>query len=527
MIRRHALALMLVTATIAGCGGKQPTDSTGARAGAHGEFADNPLLAFVPSDTPYAFATFKPIPLDYMSKLSDAIKPIWSKAFDQMGEDQQKMWRAFTDEIGPLDAKRFDELGFSTKARFALYGLGAYPVMRLEITSGDRVFALVGRLAARLEVPLPAPKQRGDRRYWTLDLKAMTVLIALGKTELVVSVGPHSFIDSNLALILGEQRAAKSITTSVFRDIAKRDGYSDQGVGFVDLARVGQLAGAAAGIDAGCQGVVGEIAAKVPRLTLGYDDFTTHKIAMGIVLEFAPDLAAETRSLAAPLAGFDKLLEQRPLFAVAVSGNVDHARGLATKLSGYLREVDKRCPVPGMTDVAQSLGEIGAAPLPAFATGIHGGILVANELQMPHGFSGKPEKIDGYAVIRMDHADDLLKMVASQLPGIEASADGKPHPLPALLGFPGSFAAHPDALALALGSNSDARAVDILGGTPVTAPLLFMEYDYTRLFDLILADKHDAESEMSRAMVKLFGLATIQVLVDERGLVSWFSFELK
>ncbi len=526
MIRRHALALMLVTATLVGCGGKQP-DASGTRAGSRGEFADNPLLAVIPSDTPYAFATFKPIPLEYLSKVSDAIKPMWSKAFDQMGADQQKIWHAFTDEIGPLDAKRFEELGFSTKARVALYGIGAYPVMRIEITSGDRVFALVGRLAARFELPLPAPTQRGDRRYWIIDVKTMAVLIALDKTELVMSIGPRSFLDSNLALILGEQRPAKPITTSVFRDIATRDGYSDQGVGFVDLARVGQLAGAAAGLDAGCQGVVGEIAAKVPRLTLGYDDFTAHKIAMGFVVELAPDLAAEVRSLAAPLAGFDKLLELRPLFAVAVSGNVEHARGLATKLSTYLRDLDKRCPVPGMEDAAQSLGNIGSAPLPPFATGIHGGILVANDLKFPNGLSGRPEAIDGYAVVRMDHADDLLKMVASQLPGIEATADGKPHALPALLGFPGSFAAHPDALALAMGANSDARAVDLLGGTPVAAPLLFMEYDYTRLFDIVLADKHDAASEMSRAVVKLFGLATIQVLVDERGLVSWFSFELK
>ena len=389
------------------------------------------------------------------------------------------------------------------------------------------MFGLIGRLAARFEAPLEAPKQRGDRRYWIIDVKAMSVLIALGKTELVLSIAPHAFIDTNLALLLGEQRPAKPITTAAFRDIAKRDGYSDQGVGFIDLARVGQLAGAAAGIDAGCQGVVGEIAAKIPRLTLGYDDFTTHKIALGFVLEFAPDLAAEARTLAAPLAGFDKLLEQRPLFAIAVSGNVEHARGLASKLAAYMRDVDGRCHLPGMIDAAQSLGNLATAPLPPFATGIHGGILVANELQMPHGFSGRPEKIDGYAVVRMDHADDLLKMVASQIPGIEASADGKPHPFPAFLGFPGSFAAHPDALSLAMGSNSDTRAVELLDGTPVAAPLLFMEYDYQRLFDLVLADKHDAESEMSRAVMKLFGLATIQVLVDERGLVTWVSFELK
>ncbi len=527
MIRRHALALMLVTATIAGCGGKPSAVTTGVRASSHGEFADNPLIASIPSDTPYAFATFKPIPLDYMSKMSDAIKPMWSKVLDQMGTDQAKLWRTFADEIGPLDAKRFDELGFSTKARFALYGVGAYPVLRLEITSGDKVFALVGRLAARFEAPLAAPKQRGDRRYWIIDVKAMAVLIALGKTELVVSVGPHSFIDANLAVLLGEQRPAKSIATSVFRDIAKRDGYSAQGVGFVDLARVGQLAGAAAGIDPGCQGVVAEIAAKVPRLTFGYDDFTTHKIAMGFVLELAPELAAQARTLTAPLAGFDKLLEERPLFAVAVSANVDRARDLATKLSTYLRDVDKRCHLQGTTDVAQSLGDLGAAPLPPYATGIHGGILVVNELQMPRGFARRPEKIDGYAVVRMDHAGDLLKLVASQLPGIEVSADGKPHPLPALLGFPGSFAAQPDALALAMGANSDADAVEVLGGTPVAAPLLFMEYDYARLFDLVLADKHDAESEMSRAVMKLFGLATIQVLLDERGLVTWLSFELK
>src|SRR5438270_13405141 len=123
-------------------------DLPGTRASALGDFADNPMLASVPSDTPYAFATFKPIPPEYIHKWSAMIGPMMTKLRSAPGADADA-FRALADEIGTFDMKRFEELGFSAKARAVIYGIGVYPVARIEIANGDKVFDFVQRMAKR------------------------------------------------------------------------------------------------------------------------------------------------------------------------------------------------------------------------------------------------------------------------------------------------------------------------------------------------------------------------------------------
>jgi hypothetical protein len=124
------------------------------------------------------------------------------------------------------------------------------------------------------------------------------------------------------------------MTTAQFRALAERDGFTGQGLGFVDLARVGALVADAAGAAPDCLAAVTAIAKRAPRLAVGYDDFTLHRLAFGMVLELAPDVLADARGLSGSLAGLDRLLGQKPAMAMAVAGNIEHGRTVLARVAG-------------------------------------------------------------------------------------------------------------------------------------------------------------------------------------------------
>jgi hypothetical protein len=532
MQRQLCVALLVGMAAVAACEKKPGGDAAGAllasRAPAVGEFSDNPLLAFVPSDTPYALATFRAFPLDVVRKMAALAGPMWRKAFataaPSLDDRTRQRLEEVLDAFDSLDVKGFEAQGFSAKARYVLYGLGKYPVARVELSRGDRVFDLVQRTAAKWELQLPPVTERAGRRYWLIDGPGLAALVALAPTELVLAVAPRDVLEANLATLLGEQRPANHMTTAQFRAIAERDGFTGAGVGFVDVVRVAGMITSAVGVAPACEAAIAAIAGRSPRLAFGYEELTTRRFGFGMVVELAPDLISELRGLSGKLVGLDRLIAAKPAFAMAVAANVDGGRKLLGRVGAALQQLGERCAVQEMIDAAAKLVEVGALPLPPAVAGLRGGVIVLNNFKI--GARG-PEALEGFGSLQLDQPGELLKLAGQQMPGIDTSLDGKPHALPAAIPFPGHLAANQRAIGFGLGSNSATTAVTALDGKPGPAPLVVLAFDYSRLGELMLASQPGPEAEAMRDMFKAFGLATFQLLVDARGLVSWWSFELR
>jgi hypothetical protein len=243
-----------------------------------------------------------------------------------------------------------------------------------------------------------------------------------------------------------------------------------QGLGFVDLVRASALAAVAAGAagaDPDCRGAIAGIAKRAPRLVLGYDDFTAHRFGFGMVLELAPDLLADVRRLSSSLAGYDRLIGQKPAMAFAVAVNIEHGRTMLSRVAGALRELGQRCKGPSLVEAADKLASTASRPLPPVVAGLRGGFAVVDNLKMgAHG----PESIDGFAVIQLDHTAEILKLASGQVPGLELRPDGKAHALPAMIPFPGHVAASETAIGVGLGQNSATAAVEVLKGTEAPTP---------------------------------------------------------
>jgi hypothetical protein len=536
------------------------------RAAALGEFPENPMVAFIPADTAYAFASFKPVPADFVRTITKGLGPIFRRAYDEElakeasetklakdtkaaiqgtdakedddGDDEDddgggddgnnseitEAARAFLSWLGELDAKKLDELGFSSKARFTVYGLGAYPVARIELSSGDRVFHFLQTALARRHIELPPHVERAGRRYWLIDEDDVGVLVSVADKELVVALAPREVLDANLGALLGDQPPAKHLTTADFRELARRDGFTGQGVGFVDVPRAAALASEAAEAQPACRTAITALARRVPRLAFGFDDFTAHRMTFGMVLELAPDVLADVRKLAIPLAGYDRVIAQRPALALAVAVDVDRARALLSRLAMGMREIGQRCDEEdSFNDVVVPMAAAAVAPIPPPLAGLRGGFAVLNDLKI----STTPMVVDGFGLIQTDHAAELLAALAREVPGLQVARDGKAHALPSMLPFAGHVAASERGIGIAVGRNSPVTAVELSAAPAVPAPLAMMAFDYQRLADPILATSHGKSADETRAVIAALGLLTTLLVVDERGSVLWTSLELR
>lgn len=531
-MKRFVCVMVMALAATTACERKTTESATGlqlpTRAPSLGDFPDSPLVANIPADTPYAFATFKPFPFELVQKFSKAAVPMWRKllAAAPTSEDPTKLQvaRDILDGLEHLDAATMEAHGFSAKARLAVYGLGPYPVMRLELLNGDKVFALAQQLAARWQQQLPPPTAHATGRYWRVDAPEFTIVLAVLAKELVFAAAPREMIDANLAQVLGDKKPAKAMTTAQFRAIAERDGYSGLAVGFADLVHIANMV---AGLlpQPGCADAIAGLARRVPRLTTGYGELSAKRMSFGMIAELSPEVLAEARTLTGKLAGLEQLVAAKPAVAFAAAFDVEHARIAGGHVAAVFADLGQRCDIEELARGGQKAGEFLARPLPPFVGGLHGGYVVATKIKP--GMKG-PDAFEGYGSLQIENAGEVIKLAQMQLRTLDLPTDGKAHALPAEVApVKGHAAANERAIGAAMGPTSQADALRGLAGKPEPAPLFAMLFDYRRLGELMpeTGDGLLSREDMTRVFSMLGTLVT-QMLIDDRGVVMWSSIDL-
>jgi len=366
---------------------------------------------------------------------------------------------------------------------------------------------------------LPAARERGNRRYWIVDAKHdAAFLISLSPTEAVIAVATRDVLERRLALILGDELPPQPLTTARFRELAKRDGFSGVGVGFVDLARVAALATETE--SPACKAAAAAIASRLPRIGFGYDELSAKRMSFGIVVELAPDVLAQARTLSTTLAGIDRLLHTPSVFAIALAADVDKAKALAPRAAAAIRSLEE-CS-PSFEELAKPLDALATLAIPSYVAGTHGMLAAMTAI---HPGTSTLDRFDGYAVVHLASAEAILQQLAHNLPGFEApDPDGKAKPI----AFIGHIAARADTIAVAHGTHSETAVEEVLADPPATAPLAVLRWDYSRLPEVAeLFPNEKTDLEVIRGLSRTLGMTTFQVDLDDRGLVGWFAMELR
>jgi len=139
----------------------------------------NPLLAYVPADTAYVFAVLEPLPEDVSDAYVERFQPLLDimsarveqfKASYQSGDyhenDMARLVTAVLDELGgSLNAESLEKVGISSQSHQAVYAMGMFPVVRLELNDAQALRDAIGRIEAEMGYKMPVREFNGAS-FW-------------------------------------------------------------------------------------------------------------------------------------------------------------------------------------------------------------------------------------------------------------------------------------------------------------------------------------------------------------------------
>lgn len=516
-----------------------------------------PLFAHIPADTPYVVAAFEPVSLDYYAKLKNAFGPAFAQFLatrqrdhapdgDRASDPGGKLVDAILDELGgKLDAKGFESLGLSATPRFALYGIGLAPIVaRIEIKDEKVLMATIERVAAQAGIALPPQQTHGGKSFWRHTDDDTTGLLGIIDGHLVAAFGPADSFDNKLDQIVGVQKPQASMADGkLLAEVMTRHGFGPNLIGFVDTRKVAAAAVALSDkqLPQVCVAELDRIAARVPRIVIGYAEITAKRASGGAVLELEQGLLAEVSGMRTEVPGLGAALADKPL--MAFGGGFDLAKGqaLLVKTFGALGKIGDLCHAPKLVGTAADGLDDLDKPLPEPVRKITGVVAAVHAFEMK---GSKPVKLDLFMMVTSTAAKELYDLAKGILPEDPAKygllADGKLHELKipgGIIPFAVFGGVGDKAFVGAIGDKGKALAERGLHGTANgKAPFFVATYDYGRLMELQtsfadLAGDDDPElkavRDMQLAIAKMFDRATMSVDVNDKGIVMWGAIDMK
>jgi hypothetical protein len=284
----------------------------------------NPLLAYVPADTPYVFADLESVPEEitdaYVTRFQPAMD-IMSKHVEQFQSDfaagkfqdnaMAQLAAAILDALGgDLSAENLKKFGMDMQAHYAFYGMGVFPVIRFELNDAQELRNAIGLIEANMGIQLPVMTLNGVD-YWRAadDDSPMGMYIAILDQQFVMSAFPVGAEDSLLASFLGLELPAESMaSTNSLAVLNKEKGYTGYGSGILDLQKISdeifnqnsptrmflgqEVTTHLAALDAVCVAEIKSMVAVAPRMTAGTTRFTADEISTRWDLELEGTLAS-------------------------------------------------------------------------------------------------------------------------------------------------------------------------------------------------------------------------------------------
>jgi hypothetical protein len=503
-LRFSVIAVLVVALS---CGGAPPPSGVLSSA-----WVAPAILAHVPADSPYLVASLEPLSEKTRQRmlhgLDQRVAELLRLADDARGADPSTLqpWMraglALADELrGKPATNWWRELGFAPSGRFALYGLSAWPVLRIDVADPVR---LRGAIAHVLSAAGTRPRQAtlDGHAYWSAGIAELTLVAAVLDHEAVVAIVPTPALPTALPLVLGTQKPARSLrTTTTIPELFGRHhlmgimlAYLDarNAVDLVTTPRPGELEAplrALTGpISPACRADLERLVAIAPRAVFGYrrlDDAGFEGVG---ILETAPSVTSALAKLRAIVPGVMSPSAGHPLVAMGVAIDPDELLSWLRGIVSQLHEHPFACPwLSGINEAGARLAEQLATPVPPMWRGVRGFSLVVDDATI------LPPSVEGHLLVASDRIADLVSTLSGTVPAIAGLAvrpDGRPVAIPAQqLGLPlpsVHLAMLPDRLVVASGPDSAQRTADrVATPSPRSSPLFVMAFDAPRLQRLL------------------------------------------
>lgn len=307
-VQRVALLGCLGTGAIFGC--NKNTDS-GLVSVSSQKLEYRDMMAYIPQDTPYLFMNFASMPKAMLEKkLTLSSSSVWDELVENEGIPE---WiHALFKEVSFKSLKDLERLGIDCEGKYAIYGLGLFPVLRIELKDPTKMKEALGRIEAASREKWEV-KQLGGQAYWNfaLDDAPISGVLALVKNELVMTLMPVKDSERWLKYAFLQEKPANGFTdTKALEKLAKDVGLSAYGVGYIDNKILGDIF---LWLDKGlngdswasffgaederysvsevCQKEIKSLISVMPRFSMGIPYVDDHRQDVRGVLELRQDIA--------------------------------------------------------------------------------------------------------------------------------------------------------------------------------------------------------------------------------------------
>ena len=299
------------------------------------EQTKNTLFDYVPIDTSYLAGNLEPIPDEVIEVFLQRFQPVLDSMQYELdkarlaleerdtqhpGEEGTRLIHAIFQELdGKLSRQGMESLGFDLQSHKVIYGMGAFPVVRIGLSDADDLRATIQRILANSGIDAPELEHKGVS-YWRLgdDDSAdgsVGLYITILEDHLALSLLPQIAEAELLPAFLGLEMPGKSNAAARLAELNAEHDYSPYASGILDLdtlveelinpdsafARVLAASGEfdPADMTPECTSEIRDLVSNMPRMTVGTKELTPAAIAMQYRVETKPSLAQQLTGLVA------------------------------------------------------------------------------------------------------------------------------------------------------------------------------------------------------------------------------------
>lgn len=463
-------------------------------------------LAFAPADTPYVMAnldvlddsTRQAILAQVDAEMPAQVAQMKTQA-DQLADKDPDMAKYLRTVAGEFDGKTAEqviqETGVNPKGYMALYGLGLSPVLRMELADANAFTGFVAKLQSDSgkKFDVVTIGTQNYQRY-VAPASHMQFIIAVVGKQAVLALLPQDAAQPLLRQALGLDRPAKSVQdTDRLTDLAKSKGYAKWAVGEVDLTRLlplfiggqdplaqalqkmraenesaktGEPVANIMQVPPSCQSEAERIAARMPKLSMGYTTLDEKHRDMRFDVALANDIVSAFSGLKVELPGLGS--DPTAPFELALALPMPQLRAFWSAQAEAVANKPFTCPT--LENLNETFGSLGdsmqkaAVPPIGDLLGLH--IALDSYTANPNG--GMP-KFSGRLVIGTNNPAGLLAMAQVTSPllnGLKLTGDGKPVALPTqltnALSESGWAAMSAKSVGIAVGTDEDSKLADVM-----------------------------------------------------------------
>jgi len=487
------MRLLIVAALVAAC--SHPSSSTSPSGSSTGPN----LLSHVPADTPYVFALLEP-PSDALRKkmfgnLDTLVLPALKESASVPLDKRLELPATKRALLGIMDAMRgtdptqwWENLGLAKNGRSVMYGMGVWPVVRVEVSDPAKLRGIIADAVKTLAMPELQQKDNAGVPYWIASKFGVSVLVSVTDREVVAAVLPSPSIATTVPAVLGAKPLDHNLRDSgEIADVMAHYHFTPSTIGLIDSRRViaalerrDDLSTSSVFTAPACHADYERMAAALSRIVVGYRQLDAQGFSGVAAFETSPEIAKQLASLhtAMPAAPDPHHALLSFVAAADVDAGLAMVRGWLQNLADHPFACEQLAAVKMV--VAGALNETKDL-IPTEMKGLHGAELVIEDA------SESPPGGAGYALVAGDQIAIALGQAIKKLPiGLTVAPDGQPVELPVgMLGMPGlssaHIAMHTSRAAVAVGPQSKAEVTAALAAPNAAhSPLMTFNWDIAR-----------------------------------------------